>query len=130
MKNLIYEIKIESTKIKDLIQKKGDLVVKGRALNKQKEDIGIELNKVSLQINKLGDKIIPLVRDINVELGEFEQIQDVQIVDGELVMTIFDMLEDYKEKLIKAKQEAKDKEEGKGDFKDLYNKEEEKTITE
>ena len=123
-------IKIESTKIKDLIQKKGDLVVKGRALNKQKEDIGIELNKVSLQINKLGDKIIPLVRDINVELGEFEQIQDVQIVDGELVMTIFDMLEDYKEKLIKAKQEAKDKEEGKGDFKDLYNKEEEKTITE
>ena len=123
-------IKIESTKIKDLIQKKGDLVVKGRALNKQKEDIGIELNKVSLQINKLGDKIIPLVRDINVELGEFEQIQDVQIVDGELVMTIFDMLEDYKEKLIKAKQEANDKEEGKGDFKDLYNKEEEKTITE
>lgn len=104
-------IKVESEEIKDLITKKGEIVTKGRELNAQKEEIETELNKAGLQINKLNDKLIPMVHELGIELGEFEQIESIKIEENELVVTIFDQVEEYKAAILKEKEEKKLKEE-------------------
>lgn len=91
-----------------MIKNKGDIVVRGRDLNKQIEGLKEELNTCGLDINKINDKLIPLVKEIPIELGEWEQIQSVEIVDGKLMMTIYDQIEEYKEVL---KKNAEPKEE-------------------
>ena len=89
-------IKIENQEIKDLIVKKGEVVTRGREISQQKEDLETELNKAGLQVNKLNDKLIPLVEGLGIELGEFEQIESVKIENEELVVNIFDQVEEYK----------------------------------
>lgn len=101
-------IKIENgDEIKDLIEKKGVIVTKGRELSQQKEEIETELNKCGLQINKLNDKLIPMVEGLGVELGEFEQIESIKVEEGELVMSIFDQVEEFKNQLRKMAEEKK-----------------------
>ena len=103
-------ITITSEDIKDLIIKKGEIVTRGREITKQKEELDTELNKCGLQVNKINDKLIPLVNGYGIELGEFEQIESVKLEGEELVVSIFDQVEEYKEAILEAKKKKAEEE--------------------
>lgn len=102
-------ITIKNNKIKELIEKKGVIVSEGRKINTEKEKLETELNKCGLQINKINDKLIPMVKDLKIDLGEFEEIESVTIEKGELVMTIFDKVEEFTNQLRKEQNKTVEK---------------------
>lgn len=66
--------------------------------NKQKEEKETERNKIALAAQKYNDKIIPLSRDLIKPLlkDEYEDNDSIMVKDGELVVSIFSHLDDFK----------------------------------
>ena len=90
------EINIKSEEIKGLIIQKGAIVVEGRKLNEQLDKTKVDLNNCGLEINKLNAVLIPLVKELNIELAEFERIESIELAEDELVVKIYDALEEFK----------------------------------
>lgn len=67
-------------------------------LSKAKEQLEIERNKIAIQAQKYTDKIIPLGRKLMKPFleDEFDDYDTIKLVDGEIVCTIFNHLEDFK----------------------------------
>jgi hypothetical protein len=103
-------IKIQNSKIFTLV---GEYKAKAQEINKvvdEIEKIEKERNKIGLQIQKLKDKLSPLVeKATESEVGEFEMVTNIQQSkeDGVVEVDIFDQVEEYKEALRKKKAEAK-----------------------
>lgn len=91
------QIIIEDDKLKALLEKKDEAVADGKKQYAAVEREQNKLNKCGLKIQKMKDKIIPLVNAQEFEKTEFEEIQSVSIEDGKIVMTVFDLVEEYKE---------------------------------
>ena len=68
-------------------------------LKKTKEDAEEERNKIAIKAQKYNDKIIPLTRKLMTPFLEdkYDDYETIKIEDGEIVATIFNHLEDFKE---------------------------------
>ena len=103
-------VKIENIKIFNLV---GEYKAKALEINKvvdEIEKIEKERNKIGLQIQKLKDKLSPLVeKATESEISEFEMVTNIQQSkeDGVVEVDIFDQVEEYKEALRKKKAEGK-----------------------
>ena len=97
-------MKIQSKELVNLLEKKNELVNEGRAISKEIEKQETERNKVGLQIQKLKDKILPLVAKLtDGKLAEFEEITQVENKDGEIEVTVVNVVEDFKRDYLEAK---------------------------
>jgi len=98
-------MKINDEKLYKLLEKKDALVLAGRKQSELVEKEQQELNKCGLKIQKIKDKVVPLMNGYKKQwreegvLGEFEEVTGVELVDGEIVITKVDMLEEYKKAL-------------------------------
>jgi hypothetical protein len=97
------ELKLQHPEIYDLHVKMITLIKKGGKLIKEKETMEMELNKLGLQIQKLKDKINPLVKAaVANKLSEFQIVTKVDTKGGnnhEVLITVADQVEDFKKYL-------------------------------
>lgn len=75
-------------------------------LNKEKEKLEAERNKIAIKAQKFNDKIIPLGRKLMSPYiqDEFEDYDTLRLEDGKVVATIFSHLNDFKTNFINKKQ--------------------------
>lgn len=90
------EIANEITKIK-LAAIPKDLEQKHRDLMSTREKLERDRNKIALKIQKIKDRVIPVIQEKVVPmLKEYEDISTADVKDGEVVVTTFSHLEDWK----------------------------------
>lgn len=88
---------INNNTLKKLLEEKEELVKQGRELTVQIEKLEKERAKIGLQIQKKKDKIIPLVdKEVRPNLVEYEDIETVVLEKGEIKVTVFNHLEEFK----------------------------------
>lgn len=91
------EITFKDDKMKKLLEEKGVLVNEGRELTKKIEELEKERAKVGLKIQKVKDKLIPIVESkIKPQLEEFEDIETVEVKGDMIVVKKFSHLEEFK----------------------------------
>lgn len=98
-------ITIKDAKIKKLLEQRDVEVKKGRELEKQKQTIEQEQRKIGLLLNRIKEKVTPMVNAHakKESFNPYEVISAVQITDGQVVMTVTDSLELWKENYGKKK---------------------------
>lgn len=73
------------------------MVKKHYKLRDDKEQLERERNKIALKIQKVKDRLIPLVKkEVTPQLQEFEDIEKVEIKKGEAVVSVFNHVEEFK----------------------------------
>lgn len=56
-------------------------------------------NKIALKVQKLKDKMIPILKkEVQPLLGEYEDTETVKAKDGKVLVTVFSYLEDFKKR--------------------------------
>ena len=105
------EVELKNAKLFKLLEDKEVLVGKGRELQKDIEEIQKEQRKIGLKLNKVKEKVIPLVEKESekIEIEQFETPAAVDIKDGKAILTILDQIEDTKKKILE-QLEKKDEE--------------------
>lgn len=82
-----------------------DLMKKHYDLRKEKEEKERERNKVALRVQKIKDRLVPLMRKIlKPELTEFEDTETVKVAGNKLEVNIFSHLDDWTRKFREAKE--------------------------
>lgn len=68
-------------------------------LLKDKEPLERARNKVALKVQKLKDKLVPIVqKELKPLLGEYEDLETAKAKDGKVIISTFNYLEDWKAK--------------------------------
>lgn len=78
-------------------------------LLKDKEALERDRNKIALKVQKIKDRIIPLVqkevkplicakKEVVINIGKFDDIETAQVKDGKVVISTFNHLESYMSK--------------------------------
>jgi hypothetical protein len=94
----------KNKEIVELLTKKETLVKEGREVTKKIDELENDRRKIGLQIQKVKDKVIPLVNKLmEGNLKEFEEIGTVEVKDGELDISIVDVIENFKRDYKEAK---------------------------
>jgi len=104
---------IQNKDLYKLLTDKDKLVNEGREISKQIDDLEKERNKLAMQIQKLKDKVIPIVqKEMEGKLNEYEEISEVKSteVEGEVEISTYDQVEQFKEFLKEKKAESKPEE--------------------
>lgn len=67
-------------------------------LMKQKEKLERERNKIALKVQKVKDKVVPLIQKEAKSFlkDEYDDIETAKIKDGKLVITTFNHIDDFK----------------------------------
>lgn len=80
-----------------------DLKKEHLGLLKEREVKEREMNKIALKVQKIKDKVIPLIqKEVKPILKtEYDDIETAKIKDGKLVITTFNHIEDFKSKFKK-----------------------------
>lgn len=114
------QIRFKSKELVTMMDERGALITKGRdlttemeKLDKKLEKLDKDRNKIGLQADKLTSKMRPLLdKLVKPEVGEFEDVNNIEVQQGEVVVELYDRVEDFKEQFRKAKeaQEKKEKE--------------------
>jgi len=100
-------MKIPSKELIELLSKKTVLIDEARGYSKEIETLEGTRRKVGLQVQKIKDKVIPLVKKLtDGKLAEFEEITQVDIKDGEIDITVVNVVEDFKRDYLEAKKKA------------------------
>lgn len=69
------------------------------ALLDAKEKLERERNKIALKVQKIKDKVIPIVKkEVKPLLGEYDDIETAKISEGMVIITTFNYLDDFKRK--------------------------------
>jgi len=103
-------IKLNSKELLKLLQSKSTLVDEGRGITKEIEKLETDRRKVGLQIQKLKDKIIPLVTKLTASaMAEYEEISTVDVKDDEIIVEIVDVVENFKRDYKEARKNAETK---------------------
>ncbi len=77
-----------------------DLKFDHMKLLKQKEELERERNKIALKVQKIKDKVIPIIqKELKPLLKEFEDIEAAKTKDGKVIVTTFNRVEDFKKRL-------------------------------
>jgi hypothetical protein len=97
---------IKQKKLVGLLNEKDILVTSGRAISKDIEKLENDRRKVGLQIQKLKDKILPMVDELTKDkLQEFEEITAVNVhSEDEIEVLVTNVIEDFKKAYIEQKQ--------------------------
>ncbi len=96
------EIRVQNEKIKKILLERADLINQGREISKKIEELEKERNKLVLQADKLRDKIIPFINKIRKEnCDRYENIESVVVDGDDIVIKVFDAIEEYKKILDK-----------------------------
>lgn len=75
-----------------------DLEKTHRDLMALKEEKERERNKIALKVQKIKDRVIPLIhKEVKPQLEQYEDIQTAEIVKGEVVVKLYSKLEEWKE---------------------------------
>lgn len=91
--------KIEAQKLAAVPQ---DLRDKHLTAMKEREQLERELNKTALKVQKVKDRIIPMVQKIvKPLLNEYDDTETVQTKNGKVIIKTFNYLEDFKAKFKK-----------------------------
>ena len=104
------EIDKKIDKFKNLTAKTDQLQ---EAINALKEEFKTEYEKVEADVKQIDeemkpyltktqrykDKINPILKKHKIELGEFEMIQSTELENGKVVVSIIDLVEEYKKQL-------------------------------
>jgi len=104
------EIDKKIDKFKNLTAKTDQLQ---EAINALKEEFKTEYEKVEGKVKEIDeemkpyltktqrykDKINPILKKHNIELGEFEIIQSTELENGKVVVSIIDLVEEYKKQI-------------------------------
>ena len=103
-------IKLNSKELLKLLQSKSTLVEEGRGITKEIEKLETDRRKVGLQIQKLKDKIIPLVTKLTKDsMAEYEEISTVDIKGDEIEVITVDVVENFKRDYKEARKNAETK---------------------
>lgn len=100
---------ITNKEIFDGLKEKDKLVDEGRKISVKIESLEAERNTKAMQVQKVKDRVIPLIEEEikKQELGEFEAVGDV--VPGKILndveIEVFDQVEQYKEYILEKKKE-------------------------
>lgn len=103
------KIVLNNPRLLEFWLKKDELLKQGKEVTDQIEELENKRNKIALQIQKLKEKIIPLVKKETAPqiTDEFEDLNTVDMVDGKLTVTTFSHLENWQEAFRKKKAETK-----------------------
>lgn len=96
----VKKLKIDDSELKDLLSKKGEIITSGRALSKEIEDKNAELQKMGYEVDRLKEQIKPIVEKHKTDNGYdiYDIATNVEINDeGEIVVDIVNVIEDFKE---------------------------------
>jgi predicted nucleic acid-binding Zn-ribbon protein len=67
------------------------------ALMKKREELETERNKIALKIQKIKDKLVPILKkEITPHLQEFDDTESVELKNGKIIVKTFNYLEDFK----------------------------------
>lgn len=113
-------IKVKNDKLYKLLEEKNEVLTKAREVKVEFDKLQEELQKHGLELNKYKEKLFPLVdkikEEMGEELGEFEEFETVEAIDGEIEIVVFDAIEEYKDmyrlkkyEQLKRKEEEADK---------------------
>jgi protein subunit release factor B len=94
------EIIKRDEKIQEILLQRKELIDQGRKLSEEIERLEKERNKLALQAEKLRDKIIPWVNKIRkTEMDTYENVEQVLLNGDDIVIKVFDAVEEYKKAL-------------------------------
>lgn len=95
----------ELTKIADSINKSKldaipeDMATEHKALMKEREKLERERNKVALKVQKIKDRVVPIIqKEVKPLLGEYDDIETAKTKNGKVVIDTFNHLVDFKAK--------------------------------
>lgn len=109
LRNFMQIIKIDHPELMELLEKKRTDVDEGRKISGEIDDLEKKRNKLAMHIQQLKDQIIPLVEKVvEGKLTEFEQIEGVEVVDGQVCITTFNAVEEFKRDYIQRMQQMKE----------------------
>ena len=75
-----------------------DLEKTHRDLMKLKEEKERERNKIALKVQKIKDRVIPIVQKVcKPQLEQYEDIQTAEIQEGLVIVEVYSRLEEWKE---------------------------------
>ena len=94
------QIITKDKKVSKLLVEKTGLIKEGREISEQIEKLENDRNKIALRVQKIKDKIRPFAKKIKeAELRRYEDIQSIDLLGEDIVLTTFDYLEEYKKQL-------------------------------
>ena len=98
---------IQNNKLRKLLLSKEELTEEKNELLREhdewRKDFTKKLERVKNKINKVQKKVVAQARDINIMVGEFEELRSVE-VDGEnVIVNVIDKISEFKEEFLKAK---------------------------
>lgn len=101
------DVEFKSAKLHKLLEEKVKLVDEGKGYQKEVEELQKKQRKVGLKLNKIKEKVIPLVAEesVKLDIGQFEAPMNVSIIDGKDILTIVDRVEDFKKRLLEKLEE-------------------------
>lgn len=107
-------IEINNEELKALVEKKGEIVEKGRKHYAKIEEMSQEATKIANERQEVVDKILKITGEElkDKELGEFEMAMTTDIKDGVVRVSIADRVAKFKESLRSQKADAIRKENG------------------
>jgi len=105
------KVKIKDAKLKNILEKRGEILTKARKLQKEKEKLEMKQSKLGHSMERLKEKTEPLVEDHKktLDLGEYEYVAQFSAEKGEVVFSIKDQVEDYKQLIKERKEEEENK---------------------
>lgn len=89
-------IKLEDKELKKLLFERGNIVGKARKITKEIEKLQQEQQKMGYKMDRLKDKIKPIIDSRNIELDEFEVISRIYLEKEEPMVEIVNQIEEYK----------------------------------
>ena len=90
------KIKVKNPKLKAIILEKGVLLESVRKLHKELEK-KIAIHKVkATEVQKLKDKMTPLVKNLDLDLTEFEDVISFDLVGDDIEVLVIDQVEAFK----------------------------------
>jgi len=96
----IKKLVINDVELKELLEEKGKSINEGRELSNKIEEMKVELQKIGYVVDKLKEKIKPLVESHKNKSGYdiYDIATNVEVSDkGEVVVDIVNVIEDFKE---------------------------------
>lgn len=106
------QVKLKNDSLVAILEKRQEIFDEIQKLNKKLETTAQKRTNLATEMDKLKEATAEIIKNENIELGEFEIITAVTLIEGEAVLTIIDKVEEFKELVreSKAKQENKEEE--------------------
>lgn len=90
-------VNIKGKQLVELLEKQAVIANEQNEINKQLIELDKERTKNGYKVQKIRDKMKPIIDTIipTIELGEFEMVTNIKLEDGQPKMEIIDQLEEY-----------------------------------